>query len=440
MATRRGIALAAGAAAMVLMTACSSGGGGQASGDSGASGGGATGEFEGRGPITYVQGKDNSGLMAPMLDDWNKDHPDEKVEMIELSAEADQQRNSMVQNAQTQSDAYCVISLDNIHVAEFAAHRWVEPLNEADFPKDKILPAVWQTGLYRDQLYAMPHGSDGGILYYRKDLLEQAGVTDPPKTWDDMKKGCEAVRGLDGHSDIGCYGGQMAKYEGLTVNVDEAIHSAGGQIISPEGEVVVDSPEALKGLQTLEDAFKDNFIPEEALTYKEEEGRAAFEADRLVYYRNWPYQYSLTKEKLGDKFGVAPLPGFTADQPEGGVSSLGGHNVAISSFCKNKATAYDFIKWFTSEEIGKRMLTEQTLAPIYSALYEDPELIDQYPYLPALKGSIESAAPRPQVVNYGDVSAAIQDAVFPVLQRQATPEQALKDLSAKLTELTAGQQ
>ncbi|MDU2984932.1 MAG: extracellular solute-binding protein, partial [Actinomyces sp.] len=166
----------------------------------------------------------------------------------------------------------------------------------------------------------------------------------------------------------------------------------------------------------------------------------AFEADRLVYYRNWPYQYSLTKEKLGDKFGVAPLPGFTADQPEGGVSSLGGHNVAISSFCKNKATAYDFIKWFTSEEIGKRMLTEQTLAPIYTALYEDPELIDQYPYLPALKGSIESAAPRPQVVNYGDVSAAIQDAVFPVLQRQATPEQALKDLSAKLTELTAGQQ
>lgn len=86
------------------------------------------------------------------------------------------------------------------------------------------------------------------------------------------------------------------------------------------------------------------------------------------------------------------------------------------------------------------MLTEQTLAPIYTALYEDPELIDQYPYLPALKGSIESAAPRPQVVNYGDVSAAIQDAVFPVLQRQATPEQALKDLSAKLTELTAGQQ
>lgn len=171
MATRKGIALAAGAAAMVLMTACSSGGGGQTSGDSGASGGGATGEFEGRGPITYVQGKDNSGLMAPMLEDWNKDHPDEKVEMIELSAEADQQRNSMVQNAQTQSDAYCVISLDNIHVAEFAAHRWVEPLNEADFEKDKILPAVWQTGLYRDQLYAVPYASDGGILYYRKDLL-----------------------------------------------------------------------------------------------------------------------------------------------------------------------------------------------------------------------------------------------------------------------------
>ncbi|MDK8098736.1 hypothetical protein [Winkia neuii] len=33
------------------------------------------GKLEGRGPITYVQGKDNSGKLAPMLEDWNKAHP-----------------------------------------------------------------------------------------------------------------------------------------------------------------------------------------------------------------------------------------------------------------------------------------------------------------------------------------------------------------------------
>ena len=397
-----------------------------------------SGKIEGRGPITYVQGKDNSGKLAPMLEDWNKAHPKERVTMIELSSEADQQRNSMVQNAQTKSDSFCVLSLDNVWMAEFAAYRWILPLPENQFPKEKILPPVWQTGMYRGQLFAMPHGSDGGILFYRKDLLQKAGITKAPKTWDDMKKGCNAVRALPGHKDIGCYAGQFAKYEGLTVNADEAIHAFGGQTVDKDGKAKVNSPEAKKGLKVIADGFKSGFIPKESLTYKEEEGRNAFESERVLYYRNWPYQYALSKEKLGDKMGVAPMPGFTADKPEGGTSSLGGHNAAISSYCKNRATALDFIKWYTSEPIQKRLLTETTLAPIYTSLYDDPSLIKQFPYLPSLKKSIESAVPRPQVYNYGDVSTTIQDAVFPVLKGETETGPALDGLAKKLTKMTSG--
>lgn len=399
----------------------------------GTDGGTNAGDFSSHGPITYVQGKDNSGKLDHVIDMWNADHPDEKVSMIELGTEPDQQRQAMIQNAQTKSDAYCVLSVDNVWVAEFAANRWIDQLPEKEFPKSEILDPVWKTGEYRGNLYAMPHSSDGGFLYYRKDLLEQAGITEAPKTWDDMEKQCEAVRKLPGHENIGCYSGQLAKYEGLTVNADEAIHSAGGKIVDDNGKVVVDSPEAREGIAKLADGVAKNFIAQEALTYKEEEGRAAFEADRLVFYRNWPYQYSITERTMKDQFGIAPLPGFKEGQI--GASSLGGHNAAISTFCKNKGTALDFIKFYTSEKISDLMLKEMSLAPIYSSLYDDSANIEAYPYLPVLKASIEAASPRPQVVNYGDVTAAIQDAIFPALKGEISANEAITTLSAKLKKL-----
>ena len=87
------------------------------------------------------------------------------------------------------------------------------------------------------------------------------------------------------------------------------------------------------------------------MTYKEEEGRRAFQDGRLIFHRQWPYQWALANatdgsSKVAGKFAVAPLPGL--DGP--GVSTLGGHNLAISEFAKNKATALEFIKFIASEE------------------------------------------------------------------------------------------
>ena len=70
-------------------------------------------DFTGEGPINWVQGKDFSGgMVQKRLDEWNKKYPKEKVTLIELSAEADQQRQSLINAAQTNSAAHDVIGLD----------------------------------------------------------------------------------------------------------------------------------------------------------------------------------------------------------------------------------------------------------------------------------------------------------------------------------------
>jgi multiple sugar transport system substrate-binding protein len=386
------------------------------------------GQLTGRGPITLAQGKDTSGNVQNLVKQWNGTHPNEQVRLIELPEDADAQRQQMVQNAQTKSDAYTVLNLDVVWTAEFAANRWITPLPKTQFDMSKFLPPTVQTATYRDGLYAAPWKTDAGLLYYRTDLLKKAGINEPPKTWDEMKTDCSKIKGAN------CYAGQFDKYEGLTCNFSEAVDSAGGTVVDDQGKPNVNTPQAKQGLDFLVQGMKSDLIPKEAITYQEEPARRAFEKGNLVFLRQWPYQWALSNKKgskVAGKFNVAPLPGLSGP----GAPTLGGHNVAISQFAKNKATALDFIKYLTSEDTERKNLLASSEAPTLASLYGDPELLKKFPYLPTLKASLLNAKPRPKVVRYGDVTAAIQESAYAALTGKMTSEQALADLQTKLGQL-----
>ncbi|TWD81851.1 carbohydrate ABC transporter substrate-binding protein (CUT1 family) [Kribbella amoyensis] len=429
--TRRAAAAAVVGSMVLFASACGGDGG-----DSGSDGGSAGGALEGRGPITFATGKDTSGNLTNQVAAWNSQHPDEKVTVSELPESADAQRQQMVQNAQNKQDSFSVLNLDVVWTAEFAANRWVVELPQDQFPSlGNAIPATVETAKYRDKLYAVPITSDGGLLYYRKDLLDKAGVQ-APTTWAEMQAACQKVKALPEGKSLNCYAGQFEKYEGLTVNFSEAVNSAGGVVVGKDGKPNVDTPEALAGLETLTNGFSTGEIPKAAITYKEEEGRRAFQEGNLIFHRNWPYVYALAgktdgSSKIAGKFAVAPLPG----KDGAGVSTLGGHNYAISAFAKNKATAADFIKFMASEERQRANVEKTSQAPTWASLYDDAALQKQFPYLTPLKASIEKAQPRPTVVKYGDVTAAIQEAAYDALTNKKPPKQALTDLQTKLSSL-----
>jgi len=362
---RKGLTAVAAVGAGVMLAACSSGSSGGGSSSSSSSSAGA------RGPITYVQGKDNNNVVRPLIAKWNAAHPNEQVTFKEQSDSADQQREDLVQNFQAKNPNYDVVDVDVVWTPEFAAKGWLEPLKgQYALDTSQLLPATVKTATYNGTLYAAPQTSDGGLLYYRKDL-----VPTPPKTWSEMMSDCSIAK----KNSMGCYAGQFSKYEGLTVNASEAINTAGGTIVGADGKTpTVDSAQARAGLQNLVTAFKDGNLPAEAITFTEEPSRQAFESGKLLFLRNWPYVYSLASTDASSKvkktFGIAPLPGATAAQP--GASSLGGHNAAISVYSAHKATAFDFLKFLESNETQSFFATQGSLAPVVAKLYTDPKLTE----------------------------------------------------------------
>lgn len=386
----------------------------------------------GRGPMTLVTAGDLTDYLGPLLDDWNRSRPSERVTLVELPESADETRAQMISELRSGSDRFDVLNIDVAWTSEFAAAGWISPLRRDRFPLAGFLPPVVDTATFDGRLYAVPYVTNAGLLYYRKDILEREGER-PPRTWAELARQARTIApkyGMHG------YAGQFLPYEGLTVNATEAVHSAGGSILRDDGaRVTVDSAAARSGLEFLAGGVRDGWIPEEALTYKEEESRQAFQDGRLLFLRNWPYVYSVAGaagSKVAGKFGAVPLPG-----PSGpGTSVLGGSNLAVSSHSRHPQSAADLITYLTSERVQRQVLTEGSLPPVRAALYKDPALIRAFPYLPTLRQSVLAAEPRPKSPRYDQVSLAVQAVAQDVMALRQTPQQAVGRLSRELESIS----
>ncbi len=249
--------------------------------------GGTAPSVDGKGPITFAVGSDDADIFKNLIKPWNLAHPTQQVTLTLLPEAENGQLAQLTANLQAGSSTYDVIAMDVIWTAEFAAAGWIIPLESSTFPLGDFLRPAVDTAMYNGHLWAVPYYSNAEVLYYRKDILGAAGKL-PPKTWAQLAEQAETVApkyGLQG------YAGQLAPYEGLTVNFADAIQSAGGSILSPAGNVTVNSPQARAGLSFLVNGLHAGWIDPSSLDYEEESSGTEFQSGKLLFLNNWPFIY-----------------------------------------------------------------------------------------------------------------------------------------------------
>ena len=428
-------ALAAAAACLAVIAAAvaSLAGCTPASGAASSASGGSSSLTNGIGPITFAIGSDDISWLTPVLNAWNASHPGQRVTPLYLPEAANDQLAQLVANLQAKSDAYDVIDLDVVWTAEFASAGWIIPLPAGKFPLGDFLPPAVATAEYQGRLYAIPYYSNADLLYYRSDILDKAHQK-PPTTWAQLQSLAGKVAPK---YHLSGYAATLAPYEGLTVNFAESVQSAGGSILSPDGtEVTVDSPQAVAGLGFLVNGLRQGWIPSADLGYEEVSAQQAFEAGKFLFLNDWPDVYAAASKPgpgnaVVGKFGVVALPGMNGP----GSSSLGGANLAISSYSQHQRTALDFISYLTDLSNETAMLTSGGFPPVWKQIYSDPSLRKQFPYLPVLEQAIDSAQPRPVSADYDQASLVISSAVQAALRMRETPQQALSQMAAQLAQI-----
>lgn len=258
-------------------------------------------------------------------------------------------------------------------------------------------PALQEMKGTDGSLYGIPATTDTRIIFYNKDLLEEAGV-DPAsiQTWDDLETAAVAAtkRAEDG----------TLEQAGLALSdpgqFNNWILQAGGQMIDTASEPAVTAFNSEAGLAVLE--YWDKLLGEDGvyeLGFEDSFGGNGFKAGKVAMCFDGPWALSGLKD-TGINYGVI-------EQPEGpgGVRSaiMGGFGLVIPSKAENQDAAWDFIKWWTTQpENGVAFAQASGYLPANKEAAEDPYFMEDE-ILSVFSETMLYASTRTQVPGYSDV-------------------------------------
>jgi multiple sugar transport system substrate-binding protein len=383
-------------------------------------------ESEGLARIVFSHGED-SEILRDQIRRFNE-HNRGTIEVALRLAPADSSQyfeklRIEFQAGQADSD---VISGEVIWPAQFAANGWISDLFTADL-REPYLPAAIDSNTYEGAVYGVPWFTDAGMLYYRKDLLEQAGFSEPPKTWAEMQEMVEKVRRETGTRYVFVF--QGADYEGGVVNSLEFIWSSGGNVLDPHDpdDVTVAAPEAVAGLETARGMVADGVAPGAVPSFKEYESYTVFLNGDALFMRNWPYVYaraadpSLSRVEQG-RIGVATLP--VARPGSTSHSGLGGWNLMINAASEKTEAAWAFIRYLSAPEQQKERALRGGYLPTREDCYEDREILSEVPVITLGRDAIRNVRSRPVSPLYRDMSLAMAERFHASLSGTVATERA----------------
>jgi multiple sugar transport system substrate-binding protein len=412
----------AGLAGAAFLGAAGCGGGEQA--------GGAT-------EIYFTSAPDEAGTTEKLIDMFNdKNKGKYKVIFHQGNADTGQRFDKLRTQMQAGGEDLDVILGDVIWTAQLAESEWISDLSDrfTESQRKEFLPGSVEAITYEGKTFGMPWFTDTGLLYYRKDLLQESGFDGPPKTWDELKQMTLKVR-----EDAGLKYGfvfQGAAYEGGVCDGMEFIWTHGGEVLDPDEPTrgLVDSPEAIAGLATERSMITEGISPEGVTVYKEDESAGAFLNGDAVFLRQWPYVYALVGTsdypKLEpEQVGVSELP--SADGKPGN-GTVGDQPLYISSTATDPDAAWKFIQFLSAPEQQKIRAVEGAYLPTRTALYSDPEIQEKVPVVPLAQEALQHTRPRPVSPYYSDMSLEMAEQFNASLSGDISPEEAARTLKEQL--------
>src|SRR5215207_6346850 len=147
------------------------------------------GEQSGGATEVYFTGPpDTTGTTDKLVSQFNEKNKGKyKVIFQQGNADTGQRLDKLRTQFQAGGEDLDVILGDVIWTAELAASDWISDLSDR-FPEGDqqgFLPGSVEAITYEGKTFGMPWFTDTGLLYYRKDLLQESGFDGPPKTWDE---------------------------------------------------------------------------------------------------------------------------------------------------------------------------------------------------------------------------------------------------------------
>lgn len=285
----------------------------------------------------------------------------------------------------SQKGGFDVVMMDFMFTPQYAAAGLIEPLDpllddakKTDKPwlsMDDFVPALLDAARFDGKLWALPFTSETTLLFYRRDILEAAGVK-PPETFDELAAAAKKLHDPPKIAGIGLRG---ARGQGMNVYVWTGFFRGfGGQFFErfparqDELRPTLTSQAAIDATNLYASLLRDagprgaaNWTWLETLGGMQE-GRVAMCIDASNF---GPAIDDPKKSATAGKWGYAPVP----KGPGGRHPSIYTHTLAINAKSRHKEAAWLFLQFATSRDAQRERALE-TGEPTRTSLWQDPEL------------------------------------------------------------------
>ncbi|MCT4543400.1 MAG: ABC transporter substrate-binding protein [Vallitalea sp.] len=362
------------------------------------------------------------------------------ADMVEFRETPQNQYESKIRMMIAGGEIGDLICIDAPNIAYYANMGSLEALDDywdqSDF--DDLVPSAQTAMQYNGSKWAAPLNESSVVLYYNKEMFEEAGIT-PAKTleeswtFDQVLDAAKKLTKKDDSGNIIRYGILPTMFtpnnrnEGMTYTQMMWSWWAGADIISPDGTTVEGyfnseaNKEALQFFYDLHNTYK--VAPTEDM-------QSAFAGEKVAMWINGPWMTNVWEENFPDfvdKWGAMPLPHNKAK-----VTNSGSWNIAITKQCKNKELAYKVLEALTNEEGAKIYCKESRNIPARKSILESEPMFSEGHLWEILNAQIVNwSKARPVTPVYPQISEALMDC-YNALAFGQDVDSAMKEASAKM--------
>ena len=337
--------------------------------------------------------------MQGMMEDFNAQHPDIKVEWVTLEENVLRQR--VTQDVATGGGQFDVMTIGNYEVPIWGERGWLMPLEDLsdDYAVDDLIPSIREALSVDGTLYALPFYGESAFVMYRTDLAEKAGIEIPEEpTWAQIKDA--AAKMTD--KDAGIYGICLRGKPGWGENmafISAMANSYGARWFDMDWKPQFDSEE-------WQAAFKDylemmtNYGPPGASSNGFNENLSLFQQGKCGMWIDATVAAGFVTDPeestVADNVGYAVFPNKEGVDNHG--NWLWSWNLGIPESTDAPEAAKAFVTWATSKEYTQLVAEKQgwRAAPpgTRSSLYENETYLEEAPFATLTKQTMDAATPE----------------------------------------------
>ena len=336
-------------------------------------------------------------IMQELSSQFEQAHPDIQLEWVVLEENVLRQR--VTTDIATSGGQFDVLTIGTYEVPIWAKEGWLEPLAElpADYDVDDVLKPVREGLSYDGKLYALPFYAESSMLFYRKDLFEQAGIQVPEQpTWQQVKEWAAKLHDPDNEVYGICLRGKPGWGENMAF-VTTLVNTFGGQWFDNDWNTTINTPEWNEAVTFYVDLLK-NYGPPGASSNGFNENLALFSTGKCAMWIDATVAAGLlfdpAQSQVADKLGFAQAP---IDKHPKGSNWLWSWALGIPASSDAIDDAKTFITWATSKDyvnlVGKEKGWVAVPPGTRTSTYANAEYTTAAPFAEFVLKSIETADP-----------------------------------------------